>query len=95
VGLISLVSVSPALLVFSAPVLWIQGLENSIFDAAIGTSPQFASGGGPAVSVPITAGWTSGPPPVGDPWAMVPPLTIFTPAAPATGFANSAGLVLA
>ena len=69
--------------------------KDSIGDVALDASPQFASGGGPAASVPVTAGWTNGPPPVGDPWAMVPPLTIFTPAAPATGFINSAGLVVA
>ncbi len=42
------------------------------------------------------SGWTGGDPPAaGDPWGMVPPLNVITPAAPATGFANSAGLVVA
>ncbi len=82
------------MLVFSAPVLWTAGGEGSVFDASSGASPQFDAGGGPATSVPVGS-WFNGPPPaVDDPWAMVPPLTEITPAPPATGFANSAGLVV-
>ncbi len=87
-------SVSATLLVFSAPVTWVAGVEESIADIINTVSPQFAADGGPATSVPVS-GWLGTPPAVGDPWAMVPPMSIFTAAPPAAGFANSAGLITA
>jgi hypothetical protein len=76
-------------------VLWTPGGEPDIADFVSGSNPMLATSGGPAVSVPIS-GWFNGPTPtLGDPWAMVTPLNVITPAAPATGFANSAGLVVA
>ncbi len=93
--MISLLTVSDSLLVFSAPVFWTAGGEGDIADWSTGASPQFDDGGGPATSVPISSWFNGPPPPVDDPWAMVGPLTVITPAPPATGFSNSAGLVTA
>ncbi len=93
--MITLVSVSVELLVFSAPVLWTPGVESNIYDGITGAQPNFAAAGGPAASVSVS-NWVAGATPaVGDPWVLAVPLTFITPAAPATGFANSAGLVVA
>ena len=75
--------------------LWTAGIEGNIGDIVGDGNPLFDAGGGPAASVAVPH-WINGPTPtVGDPWVMIPPMMIFTPAAPATGFANSAGLVVA
>ncbi len=73
---------------------WASGTEDSIADVITDSAPVFAAGGGPSASVPVGS-WTGGPPAVDDPWAMVPPLAVITPAPPATGFTNAAGLVVA
>jgi hypothetical protein len=88
------VSVTVGLLVFSAPVLWTSGGDQNIVDLVTSSFPEFDAGGGPATSVPVSA-WITGPTPSpGDPWVLLAPPQLFTPAAPATGFANSAGLVV-
>ena len=75
--------------------LWTGGIEGNIGDVVTSANPQIAVPGGPSATVPLS-GWINGSTPaVDDPWVLVAPPMIITAAPPATGFANSAGLVVA